>query len=81
MCHDDECARTSANHPCGIRNWNSEKYGNPRALPLFNGYITCRTCHLHTRREQGDYKMVRIVTVEGAKVDWSGLCRDCHADR
>lgn len=36
------------------------------------------TCHLHAKPAGPDYKMVRIVRIEGKKVDWTGLCQDCH---
>jgi hypothetical protein len=50
----------------------------PTLLPIHNGRITCRTCHLHTRKKSGDYKMLRLVKLSGDDVDWSVLCEDCH---
>ncbi len=52
----------------------------PKTLPIHNWRITCRTCHLHSRNEDADYKMLRLVKLEGNKVDWSVLCLDCHEE-
>ncbi len=82
-CHEEMVCRPGSehlNHPCGIDKWNPETCSGPTALPLFDGFFTCLTCHLHTKPEGPDYKMVRIVTIEGKDVDWSGLCRDCHVN-
>jgi hypothetical protein len=50
----------------------------PKTLPIHDGRITCRTCHLHSRAEDSDYKMLRLVELDGNRVDWTVLCADCH---
>jgi len=52
----------------------------PKTLPIQDGRITCDTCHLHSRAGESDYKMLRLVKVEGEEVDWTALCADCHGE-
>ncbi len=81
-CHTSACCMPGtlhgANHPSNINNWDWKLFHRPKTLPLFNGYITCSTCHFHREAEGSAYKLVRIVKVDGKKVDWTELCHDCH---
>ncbi len=80
ICHTAKCALTEGkNHISNIDKWNRNEFRSPGSLPLYDGYITCMTCHYRTKPQGPDYKMVRIVTVEGDQVTWTELCRDCHA--
>jgi hypothetical protein len=67
-------------HPSDVDVSDVKRAYLPRSLPTHNGRITCRTCHLHTRRLSGDYKMLRIVKISGDAVDWAVLCADCHEE-
>ncbi len=86
VCHPYTCCDIGSlheknhNHPSNIRTWDRSVCPGPRALPLFEGYITCATCHFHRDDQGNTFKLVRIVTVDGDKVDWAGLCHDCHED-
>lgn len=90
LCHvQEDCCRAGQEHqaklflgkithPSGIDSRDVSPKHRPRELPTHDGKITCRTCHLHTRLQPENYKMLRIVRIEGDKVDWSVLCQDCH---
>ncbi|MDF1537115.1 MAG: hypothetical protein P1S46_11580 [bacterium] len=86
MCHPYDCCRIYAlkghNHPSNVGKWDVEHFTEPETLPLFDGFITCNTCHFHRQAQvQGDnYFMVRIVRVGLDRVDWTALCHDCHVD-
>ena len=92
LCHlKEDCCRTGQEHQArlylgahshvsGVEVRDVERRFRPTTLPVQDGVITCRTCHLHNRPQSGDYKMLRIVKTGGSKVDWSGLFADCHAD-
>jgi hypothetical protein len=91
-CHmQEECCRLGQDHQAqlflGERSHRSNMAARevdpahlPKTLPLHNERITCRTCHLHSRAEEKDYKMLRLVKLEGGKVDWTSLCHDCHEE-
>lgn len=66
------------NHPSDVDVRDVDPAHLPETLPIHNGRITCRTCHLHSRAEKSDYKMLRLVEVDGNEVDWTVLCQDCH---
>lgn len=84
VCHEKTCCKPGslhgASHPSNIRDWDWEIMKRPKTLPLFDGYITCSTCHLHSKPEGDTFKMVRIVKIDGKKIDWTDLCTDCHVD-
>ena len=66
-----------------IDDWDEEKYGVPEALPLFDGFITCATCHFWRRGNNPkpkDYKLVRLVEITSTGIDWTPLCQDCHRE-
>jgi len=84
ICHPYDCCRINSlkghNHPSNVSKWDVEKFTEPENLPLFDGMITCNTCHYH---RMGDvpgqnYRMVRLVEVTLERVDWTPLCADCH---
>lgn len=83
-CHEYGCCKPGSlhggNHPSNINNWDWKKFRRPQTLPLFNGYITCGTCHTHRDAQGSLYKLVRIVEIEGTSYTWTKLCKDCHAD-
>jgi len=91
-CHvKEECCRLGQDHQAqlflGVRNHPSNvdlrdvnPAHLPETLPIHDGRITCRTCHLHSRAEESDYKMLRLVELEGSEVDWTVLCQDCHEE-
>ncbi len=83
-CHETTCCKPGSlhgeNHPSNIDTWDAKLFRAPRTLPLYNGYITCNTCHFHRLAQGNAYKLVRIVTIDGRRVDWTELCRDCHVD-
>ncbi len=83
VCHVAKCCSPGSlhgiSHPSNIKDWDWKVFRRPKTLPLHNGYITCSTCHFHSIPEGPSFKMVRIVSVEGKKIDWTGLCRDCHS--
>ena len=66
------------NHPSDVDTRDIPQAYYPRTLPIHQGRITCRTCHLHTQEKTGGYKMLRLVTITDKKVDWTVLCHDCH---
>ncbi len=82
ICHPYDCCRINSlkrhNHAIGLDDWDKEKFKEPEALPLYAVKITCLTCHYHKKPETPDYKMIRLVSVELEKVDWTALCVDCH---
>ncbi len=82
ICHEYDCCKLYSlgghNHPSNIDRWDRKKLKRPKTLPLFRGYITCNTCHLHRKPNAGGYKMIRIVSVDMDRIDWTGLCQDCH---
>lgn len=86
ICHEYSCCKPGSlhapnrNHPSNIDRWDRTKFRRPKTLPLFNGYITCSTCHVHSKPVGPSYKLVRIVQVDGLKIDWTALCTDCHVD-
>ncbi|MCL5885277.1 MAG: hypothetical protein M1377_08080 [Deltaproteobacteria bacterium] len=84
VCHERTCCKPGSlhgiNHPSNINKWDWKKFRRPKTLPLHNGFITCNTCHLHTIPDGPSYKMVRIVIADGKRIDWTGLCLDCHQD-
>lgn len=87
ICHEQGCCTIrkphASTHASGLRGWSREKYGMPRVLPLFDGYITCATCHFWRRSNNPapqDYKLVRLVRISATGVDWTALCKDCHRD-
>lgn len=86
ICHEYACCKVGSlheknrNHPSDIDSWNSDIARKPKNLPLYNGFITCNTCHLHTKHDGEGYKLVRIVEITTMKNDWTELCKDCHVD-
>lgn len=82
ICHVAKCKPLAGkkNHPSNTNRWNRAELKVPATLPLYDGYITCLTCHYRNRPEGADYKRIRLVKIMGDRVDWSGLCRDCHTD-
>lgn len=82
VCHEKTCCKPgtfhSMNHPSGVDKWDTKLFRKPKTLPLFNGFITCSTCHMHSKPEGESYKMVRMVRRDGRRIDWSELCLDCH---
>lgn len=82
VCHEKKCCKPGdlghLGHPSGIEKWDTKKFRRPKTLPLYEGKITCTTCHFHSRQDGTDYKMVRIVKIDGKKIDWTDLCHDCH---
>jgi hypothetical protein len=87
ICHSDECCTIAKpnqfTHASGIDRWDEDKYGTPQVLPLFDGYITCVTCHFWRRSNNPapvDYKLVRLVEITPTGVRWTVLCQDCHRD-
>jgi len=84
VCHEYGCCKPGSlhggNHPSNINSWDRNLFRRPRTLPLYDGYITCDTCHFHREAQGNVYKLVRIVKVDGQKANWTDLCRDCHVD-
>ena len=82
VCHEKTCCKPGSlhgiNHPSNIDRWDWKLFRRPKTLPLHRGFITCNTCHLHSKPDVPSYKMVRIVIVDGKRIDWAELCRDCH---
>src|SRR5512139_867418 len=82
ICHEKTCCKPGSlhgtNHPSNIDRWDWKKFRRPKILPLHNGFITCSTCHVHSKPDGPSYKMVRIVKIDGKRIDWTELCRDCH---
>jgi hypothetical protein len=86
VCHMDSCCSIAkpheTTHASGMDRWDRSKYGAPKRLPLFDGYITCATCHFWRRSNNPapeDYKLVRLVAIRPTGVDWTALCHDCHS--
>ena len=81
-CHEYDCCKAFSlsghNHPSDVDQWDRKKFKEPKTLPLYEGLITCSTCHVHLMTDEPGYKMVRLVSVGLDKVDWSRLCLDCH---
>lgn len=67
ICHPYDCCRIHSlkghNHPSCVSMWDVENFTQPEKLPLYDGYITCLTCHLHRYGDGPDYKMVRLVQI------------------
>jgi len=82
VCHETTCCKPGSlhgrSHPSNIDKWDLKLFRSPKTLPLHNGFITCNTCHLHTKPDGTSYKLVRIVNIDGKKIDWTNLCSDCH---
>lgn len=82
ICHEKTCCKPGSlhgiSHPSNIDRWDWKLFRRPKTLPLHNGFITCNTCHLHTKPDGPSYKMVRVVKIDGKRIDWTELCRDCH---
>jgi hypothetical protein len=78
--HQSQLFLGAGNHPSDVDISDVDPAHLPETLPIHDGRITCRTCHLHSRAEESDYKMLRLVKLDGKKVDWSVLCLDCHDD-
>ena len=80
ICHITKCKPIEGkwNHPSNINRWDREEMTVPATLPLYDGYITCLTCHYRDKPEGADYKRIRILKIKGDQADWAGLCRDCH---
>ena len=69
------------NHPSDFDDWSHSLFSAPMTLPLYDGKITCNTCHLHRLPDEPTIYMLRKVMVrEGFGPDWSELCHDCHVD-
>ena len=69
------------NHPSNIRVRDVDRANRPETLPIHGGRITCRTCHRHTRAQGADYKLLRLVNLDGRKHVWTVLCMECHEDK
>lgn len=86
ICHPYDCCRINSlkghNHPSSVDKWDVDNFTEPESLPLFDGYITCNTCHYHRMADVPgrNYRMVRLVSVGLQRVDWTLLCKDCHTD-
>jgi len=92
ICHiKEECCRPGLQHlpkiHLGMKNHPSDldvgkipRAYYPKTLPVYQGRITCSTCHLHFQEKPGGYKMLRLVTITKEGVDWTVLCHDCHKD-
>lgn len=81
MCHEDRSCSLGTwriRHPSGVDRWNPAVAEPPVSLPIFGGRIACSTCHLHRKPDVADYKMLRNVRVDGARIDATDLCADCH---
>lgn len=82
VCHEKTCCKPGSlhgvNHPSNIDRWDRTRFREPKTLPLFAGYITCDTCHFHRQAQASTYKLIRIVLVDGKRIDWTALCVDCH---
>ena len=84
ICHEYSCCKPGSlhaknrNHPSNINTWDRKLFRAPKTLPLHDGYITCNTCHFHRADAGAGFKLVRIVKIDGKKIDWTDLCVDCH---
>lgn len=85
VCHKKMCCDLNSlhsfNHRSDFKDWDPAKYQAPKTLPLQDGHITCATCHFHSEPEGDSYKMVRLVTRNRTRIEWSLLCKDCHGDK
>jgi hypothetical protein len=93
MCHiKEDCCRVGQehlprlylghkSHPTDLDTGEITRAYVPESLPVHQGRITCRTCHLHRRERPEGYKMLRLVDVKGTEIDWTVLCHDCHKER
>ncbi|UCF31874.1 MAG: hypothetical protein JSV26_05585 [bacterium] len=80
FCHTEKCSYTEGmNHLSNVDQWDRNEFVRPKSLPLYDGFITCMTCHYRIKPQGVDYRMVRIVAIEDDNVTWEELCRDCHA--
>ncbi|MDH3393288.1 MAG: hypothetical protein OEL66_04725 [Desulfobulbaceae bacterium] len=67
------------NHPSDIDDWDHDYVSIPSSLPLFNGKITCNTCHLHLVSDALSIYLLRKVKLnDQSEFDWTELCLDCH---
>ena len=84
ICHPYDCCRINSlkghNHVSSIGKWDVDKFTEPESLPLFDGKMTCLTCHFHRMTDiQGpNYRMIRLVEIRLDRIDWTRLCLDCH---
>ena len=78
--HQSQLFLGGRSHPSNLDIGDVKPAHLPKTLPIHDGRITCRTCHLHSRAEGSDYKMLRLVKLDGDKVDWTTLCADCHEE-
>jgi hypothetical protein len=78
--HQSQIFLGERSHPSDIDVGDVSPAHLPQTLPIHDGRITCSTCHLHSRAEESDYKMLRLVKLDGDKVDWTVLCADCHEE-
>jgi len=78
--HQGQLFLGEKSHPSDIDVRDVSRAHLPETLPIQDGRITCGTCHLHARAEDSDYKMLRLVKVQGEEVDWTALCADCHSE-
>jgi hypothetical protein len=77
-CHPGELCALGVGrvvHLSGIETWKSR---GPRTLPLYEGKITCTTCHYRLKPAGEDFKMVRNVVFRDGNPDLRPLCADCH---
>jgi hypothetical protein len=82
-CHaDTACALGLGRvvHPSGIDEWDRRICDGPKTLPLFEGRISCTTCHYYLKPVGNDFRMVRNVKFYDGQPELSGLCADCHED-
>jgi len=79
--HLDRLAIGEHTHPSDLASSAVARENRPHTLPLQDGRITCNTCHGHDRDESNNYKLLRIVEVSRAGVNWDRLCADCHRDQ
>jgi hypothetical protein len=86
ICHPYDCCIINSlkghNHPSNVDKWDVEKFTVPETLPLFDGKITCNTCHYHRMEDVPgrNHMMVRLVEVAVEMIDWTRLCADCHTE-
>ena len=86
ICHPYDCCRINSlkghNHPSDVDKWDVDRFTEPENLPLYDGYITCNTCHYHRMSDVPgqNHRMVRLVQVTLDRIDWTRLCLDCHTE-
>jgi hypothetical protein len=83
ICHTKMCCEVNAlhrfDHPSDVNRWDTAKFRKPKSLPLFDGYITCSTCHRHeVTKDDPKCAMVRICNRTLSRIEWIDLCKDCH---